>query len=119
MQLEAARLTSKMRCRHPGNVLIRPMPGKGSTRPQVVILDHGLYKQLDDEFRLDYCLLWKALVFGEVDVIRQQCQRFGAGDLYPLLAAMITARPWNNIIDPNVASLVVSLLPIPCDAPWR
>lgn len=26
---------------------------------------------------------------------------------YPLLAAMITARPWNNIVDTDVASLVI------------
>jgi hypothetical protein len=25
----------------------------------MILLDHGLYKQLDDDFRLDYCRLWK------------------------------------------------------------
>ena len=27
--------------------------------PVLVLLDHGLYKELDDEFRLNYCRLWK------------------------------------------------------------
>ena len=32
----------------------------GSKRePQLVLLDHGLYKQLTDDFRLNYCRLWK------------------------------------------------------------
>lgn len=30
---------------------------------QLVLLDHGLYRQLDDSFRLEYAGLWHSLVF--------------------------------------------------------
>jgi aarF domain-containing kinase len=96
---------------HPANVLVRPLPSSsplkdgGIRAPQLVLLDHGLYRQLDPEFMRDYCILWRALILGQVETIRQQCQKMGAGDMYPLLAAMLTARPWNKIIDPHLDSL--------------
>ena len=31
----------------------------------MVLLDHGLYKQIPDELRLDYAALWQALIFGD------------------------------------------------------
>lgn len=54
---------------HVGSCMIAyplPLPFSSSSRarhPQLVLLDHGLYKELDDDFRLDYCRLWKV---GEV-----------------------------------------------------
>lgn len=36
-------------------LLVCRRPGE----PVMILLDHGLYKQLDDDFRLDYCRLWK------------------------------------------------------------
>ena len=41
---------------HPGNVLVRTRPD-GS--PQLVLLDHGLYRDVEDATRLHYCALWK------------------------------------------------------------
>jgi predicted unusual protein kinase regulating ubiquinone biosynthesis (AarF/ABC1/UbiB family) len=29
---------------------------------QVVLLDHGMYRRLDPDFRLTYCQLWKAFL---------------------------------------------------------
>ena len=49
----------------------------------------------------------------QVKTIREQCQKMGAGDMYPLLAAMLTARPWNKIIDPHLDSLQVCAHPTP------
>lgn len=53
---------------HGANVLVRPHPGakKGSKRPQLVLLDHGLYRELTEQFRVDHCRLWKAMVFKDV-----------------------------------------------------
>jgi aarF domain-containing kinase len=68
---------------HPANVLVRPDPVRGAPHAQLVLLDHGLYRELSDDFRVAYAALWRALVFGDVEVIRRQCQRFNAGDMYP------------------------------------
>jgi aarF domain-containing kinase len=83
---------------HAGNVLVRRARDGGA---EVVLLDHGLYRELGPAFRLDYCALWRALVLGDADGIRAGCERLGAGDgLYKVLAAMLTTQSWEALTDP-------------------
>ena len=42
-----------------------------------MLLDHGIYKQLDETFRLDYCQLWKALILLDSNKILHLGDRFG------------------------------------------
>ena len=44
---------------HPGNIFIRRLP---SGRPELVLIDHGLYIQMSPEFRHQYSLFWKSLM---------------------------------------------------------
>lgn len=81
---------------HEGNVLVRQHPSlKG--RPQVVLLDHGLYKSLHENFRKDYCRLWRALVMGDEKEIKLRCENMNVGPAFTLLSAMLTMRPWDDI----------------------
>ena len=93
---------------HPANLLVRPRQkdgsklrnlilGKTSVTPELVILDHGLYKDIDKSFRLAYCRLWKSIVFKDIEGIRKNCIELGAGELYHLLAAILTNRSWDDI----------------------
>ena len=50
---------------HAANMLVRT-DKRG--RPQLVLLDHGLYKQLSEDLRLNYAGLWQALIFGDEKV---------------------------------------------------
>ncbi|CAN0909724.1 Putative ABC1 protein At2g40090 [Linum grandiflorum] len=98
---------------HAANLIIRPMPSSarnilGKRKPQLVLLDHGLYKELDFATRFNYASLWKALVFADAKSIKENCVKLGAGeDLYPLFAGILTMRPWNRVIDPAVDHLVI------------
>ncbi|KAK9683519.1 hypothetical protein RND81_10G147400 [Saponaria officinalis] len=98
---------------HAANLLVRPLPaGKrnflGNRKPQLVLLDHGLYKELDFSMRINYASLWKGLVFSDVKAIKENCAKLGAGDdLYTLFAGILTMRPWNRVIDTSVDHLVV------------
>ena len=83
---------------HPGNILVRARPsgvvpgGAGSSsssssssssrsrrcpqsRPtsgfQLVILDHGCYRELEPSFRATYCALWSAVLLGQRDATRR------------------------------------------------
>ncbi|KAF7129985.1 hypothetical protein RHSIM_Rhsim10G0183800 [Rhododendron simsii] len=47
--------------------------------PHPVLLDHGIYKELDEGFRQDYCQLWKALILLDANKILQLGERFGVG----------------------------------------
>ncbi|XP_039325241.1 aarF domain-containing protein kinase 1 isoform X3 [Saimiri boliviensis] len=80
---------------HPGNVLVRKQPGTG--KAEIVLLDHGLYQVLTEEFRLNYCHLWQSLIWTDMKRVKEYSQRLGAGELYPLFACMLTARSWDSV----------------------
>ncbi|XP_070053108.1 putative ABC1 protein At2g40090 [Nicotiana tomentosiformis] len=98
---------------HAANLLVRPLPSSrrsifGRRKPQLILLDHGLYKELDYNTRINYASLWKALVYSDSNGIKENCVKLGAGDdLYALFAGILTMRPWNKVIDPSVDHLVV------------
>ena len=63
---------------HPGNIRVVAAPAapRGALarllrlppprpRPQLVLLDHGLYAELDEASRLAYCALWRAVALGD------------------------------------------------------
>ena len=92
---------------HAGNVLVRKFKqnGRNTSRPQVVLLDHGLYRELDDEFRLRYAAMWKALVLADLPGIERAATALGVGESYPLFSAILTQRPWDDIIRKDLESL--------------
>nr|XP_023889445.1 putative ABC1 protein At2g40090 [Quercus suber]POE64690.1 putative abc1 protein [Quercus suber] len=98
---------------HAANLLVRPLPSSkrsilGKRKPQLIILDHGLYKELDFQTRANYAALWKALIFADAAAIKENCVKLGAGeDLYALFAGILTMRPWNKVVDPSVDHLVI------------
>ena len=59
---------------------------------------HIFTQELTDDFRLNYCRLWQALLNRDREAIRRYCLKLNAGEkLYRLLACMITARSWKNV----------------------
>ncbi|XP_072976509.1 putative ABC1 protein At2g40090 isoform X1 [Typha angustifolia] len=98
---------------HAANMMVRPLPSNkwnilGRKRPQLILLDHGLYKELDFATRTSYAALWKGLVFADVNAIKDNSVKLGAGeDLYALFAGILTMRPWKRVIDPSVDHLVL------------
>ncbi|XP_022743588.1 putative ABC1 protein At2g40090 isoform X1 [Durio zibethinus] len=98
---------------HAANLLVRPLPSGrrsifGKRKPQLILLDHGLYKELDFSTRFSYASLWSALVFADVNGIKENSVKLGAGeDLYVLFAGILTMRPWNRVIDSAVDHLVI------------
>ena len=79
---------------HAANMLVRRRKGADW---ELVLLDHGLYRQLDDALRLDYAGLWLGLVLADEAAIRRHSARLGAEASVPLFAGMLTQRPWNEI----------------------
>ncbi|KAG0622568.1 hypothetical protein M758_3G107800 [Ceratodon purpureus] len=83
---------------HAANMMLRVKPGT-ENEPQLILLDHGLYKTLGPELRSNYANLWKALVFAKVDDIKAYSLKMGAGeDLYTLFASILTMRPWRKVV---------------------
>jgi len=80
---------------HAANLLVRKKDGK----PELVLLDHGLYRRIDDKFRLEYAKLWQALIYGDAVAIKQHAEAMNAGDMYPLFVSMLTQRPWEQVVN--------------------
>ncbi|KAK9917077.1 hypothetical protein WJX75_000654 [Coccomyxa subellipsoidea] len=78
---------------HAANMLIREKNGKA----ELVLLDHGLYKRITDDFRREYAGLWRALVFGDEAGIKQHAAAMNAADSYAFFACMLTMRPWEEV----------------------
>jgi len=85
---------------HPGNLLIRPTP-KTSKSPynfEIVLLDHGLYFDLDTDLRLNYSKLWLSLIAPASPSVRADRKKYAelvgniSPDLYPVFEAAITGR---------------------------
>ncbi|KAG7085810.1 hypothetical protein E1B28_003348 [Marasmius oreades] len=76
---------------HPGNVIIRPNP-QHPTRPQLVLLDHGLYVRVNDEFRKDWSALWKGLLVADYNIVEQITKKWGVG-LPDMFASVTLAKP--------------------------
>jgi len=79
---------------HPGNVLVNKGISGGT---EIVLLDHGLYTQLNNKFRYDYADFWLAIINRDVEAIKTSADKLGVGSLYGLFACMVTARSWSSI----------------------
>ena len=80
---------------HPGNLLVQKNPK--TDKVKLVLLDHGLYQQLNEQFRIDYCRLWLALISGDQVAIQKASQAMGTGDQAELFACMVSGRSWESV----------------------
>lgn len=64
----------------------------GKVHTFTVLLDHGIYKELDPKFRLDYCKLWKALISLDVQKILELGEQFGVGKYAKYFPLIFTGR---------------------------
>jgi aarF domain-containing kinase len=83
---------------HPGNILV----GLDKNQQlQLTLLDHGLYMKIDDQFRMNYCRLWRSLILGDVEGIKLYAASMNAGHAYHLFAGMLTYKTWDTVTDPT------------------
>ncbi|XP_057726952.1 uncharacterized protein LOC130942249 [Arachis stenosperma] len=75
---------------HPGNILVSP---EGSNGFSLVLLDHAVYRELDEEFRKDFCQLWEALILKDLNKTLRLGERFGAGKYSRYLPIIFTGTP--------------------------
>ncbi|XP_009626295.1 uncharacterized protein [Nicotiana tomentosiformis] len=74
---------------HPGNILVSP---EGKNGFSLVLLDFGICKHLDEDFRLKYCQLWEALVVMDSTKIQQIGEYFGVGKYSRYFPVIFTGR---------------------------
>ncbi|RCH83651.1 hypothetical protein CU098_006581, partial [Rhizopus stolonifer] len=84
---------------HPGNVFVRPAkdPKHSKYNFDLVLLDHGLYRDLSPELRSNYAHLWTSLIKGDEKGIREYSFKVAGTEGYQLFACMLTGREWKTI----------------------
>lgn len=80
---------------HAGNILVRK--SKKNNDVEVILLDHGLYVDMDDTVRLNYCRLWQSMIEKNIDGIKHYSECLGVGQYYGLFACMVAGRSWESI----------------------
>eukprot|EP01130_Rhizamoeba_saxonica_P002281 TRINITY_DN12119_c0_g1_i1.p1 TRINITY_DN12119_c0_g1~~TRINITY_DN12119_c0_g1_i1.p1 ORF type:complete len:652 (+),score=104.88 TRINITY_DN12119_c0_g1_i1:142-1956(+) len=85
---------------HPGNIFVRPNP-KNPKKPQIVLLDHGLYNSIGDDFRLNFAMLWKAMILNDVSNLEKFCGIYGIPD-YKMFIQIMTMQKFDKIGGDNV-----------------
>lgn len=63
-----------------------------TTFGDAVLLDHGIYRELDERFRLNYCELWKALIWLDSKKIQHLGEKFGVGNYSKYFPVIFTGR---------------------------
>lgn len=76
---------------HPGNIMLRRVNGK----PQVVIIDHGLYVYETAEFRAQNSRLWKSLFILDHAAVRDVILGWGIGSV-DMFASFTIMRPYDS-----------------------
>merc|ERR1712223_619629 len=80
---------------HPGNVLVKKNEITG--KDQIILLDHGLYTQLTNDFRYNYAQFWDSILRADLEGIKKSADSLGVGKLYGLFACMVPGRSWGSI----------------------
>jgi aarF domain-containing kinase len=88
---------------HGGNIAIRKNSSRRSTRRDanfdIILYDHGLYRDIPDELRISYAKMWLAIIDGDVPRMKKYVKEVaGVGDeQFPLFASAITGRDYSVV----------------------
>ena len=77
---------------HPGNIFIRRLP---SGKPELVLIDHGLYIHLEPAFRHQYALFWKSLLTFDNATLKEIVGSWGV-DNVDIFASAALMRPYTG-----------------------
>lgn len=84
---------------HPGNIFIRNEFDKhGNKNLKIVLLDHGLYRDIDDKFRYNYMHLWRGIVNQDKEVLKQSCNNLGI-EKVELFMSILTSRTYDDLMN--------------------
>jgi aarF domain-containing kinase len=77
---------------HPGNIFIRRLP---SGKPELVLIDHGLYIHLEPTFRHQYSLFWTSLMTFDNQTLGEIAKSWGIKNA-DIFASATLMRPYKG-----------------------
>ena len=94
---------------HGGNIAIRHNPKRRYPYNfDLILYDHGLYRQPDDKLRRDYAKLWLAVIDADEKAMRKYAYEVAGitSEQFPLFASAITGRDYRVLVKGNISSTV-------------
>ena len=77
---------------HPGNIFVRRLP---NGKPELVLIDHGLYIRMSPQFKRQYAEFWKALITFDNATIKAIVNSWGV-DSPDIFASATLMRPYSG-----------------------
>lgn len=81
---------------HAGNILVRHQPDKPGA-VQIVLLDHGLVREMQESTRLNFCRMWEALVLQNDKEVIAASTALGVVE-WELFAMILLMRPYRGLV---------------------
>ncbi|KAJ5176338.1 ABC1 family protein MCP2 [Penicillium canariense] len=91
---------------HGGNIAIRPNPSRRHPNFDIILYDHGLYRNIDRDLRRSYAKLWLAVIDADVPRMREYAYQVAGvtDEQFPLFASAITGRDYSVLTKKTVVS---------------
>ncbi|KAL1953257.1 hypothetical protein VTO42DRAFT_3345 [Malbranchea cinnamomea] len=91
---------------HGGNIAIRKNTSRRSPNFDVILYDHGLYRDIPTELRRNYAKLWLAIVNSDEDEMRKYAKEVAGinEEQFPLFASAITGRDYTVLTNRSISS---------------
>ncbi|KAF9887842.1 hypothetical protein FE257_009502 [Aspergillus nanangensis] len=84
---------------HGGNIAIRPNPSRKHQNFDIILYDHGLYRDIDRDLRRNYAKMWLAVIESDEPHMREYARKVAGitDEQFPLFASAITGRDYTKL----------------------
>jgi aarF domain-containing kinase len=83
---------------HQGNLFVRKEKVNGKDVTRLVLLDHGLYLELDNDFRYYTALLWRGIFTQNREILIDASKKLGVKN-YELFVSLLTKNVYSEVMD--------------------
>ncbi|CEL02608.1 Putative Ubiquinone biosynthesis protein [Aspergillus calidoustus] len=91
---------------HGGNIAIRKNPNRSRHNFDIILYDHGLYRDIARETRRNYAKLWLSVIEADEARMREYSRKVAGvtDEQFPLFASAITGRDYTVLTRKDIAS---------------
>ena len=91
---------------HGGNIAIRKNDSRRNPNFDIILYDHGLYRDIPKQMRRDYAKLWLAVIDADEKNMRKYARAVAGitDEQFPLFASAITGRDYRTVTSSVVSS---------------
>ncbi|RHZ54096.1 uncharacterized protein CDV56_105079 [Aspergillus thermomutatus] len=91
---------------HGGNIAIRKNPNRRRHNFDIILYDHGLYRDIPRDLRRNYAKLWLAVIEADEGRMREYARKVAGitDEQFPLFASAITGRDYTVLAKKDVVS---------------